>query len=122
MRAIAAATLLQLFYVLVASTVIFASSVPALRDRFVNYGKTAGAGVGVGVASACASGRFLDFAAKLTLPHRYFAHFYVVGVASTVFWGWQAWTHGAAYRRVAGIQAPAAVERSEERRVGKECW
>jgi len=115
----AVATLLQLFYVLVASTVIFASSVPALRNRFVNYGKTAGAGVAPAQSgSAFALARFLDFGAKLTLPHHYFTHFYVVGVASTVFWGWQAWTHGAAYRCVAGIQAPVVVEGRWKARAG----
>jgi 3-oxo-5-alpha-steroid 4-dehydrogenase 3 len=107
----AVATLLQLFYALAASAVIFASSVPALRNRFVNYGKTAVAAAAPAQrGSAFAFGRFLDLSAKLTLPHHYFTHFYVVGAASTVFWGWQAWTHGAAYRCVAGIQIPAAVE------------
>jgi len=88
--------LLQSLYGLAAASIVLANSIPALQRRFVGYGKTSP------TTTTGASG-LLDRLAALTVPHALFSHFYVCGVALSLFWMAQMVTRGPWYRCVAGL-------------------
>ena len=86
------------FFVGAASTILLVHAIPALRARFLAYGPraiTSQLNVNekpLGQASDFRRGkldRLLDYFASLQVPHAYFLHFYVVSVASSMFWAYQ---------------------------------
>ncbi len=92
-------------------------AVPALGRRFVAYGarappQAARPGRRRGKAETVLA-RLLDSAAGLRLPHRYFAHFYLVSVASSAFWAWRLalWRAGAQLRLVWALMLLQGVRR-----------
>jgi len=95
--------LLQSFYALAASSILLTNSIPALRSRFVSYGKTSTGSPSLAQSTEHVSsfGKLLDFGATLTVPHHYFSHFYAVAIGCAFFWGWQIPTHGPVYQLVA---------------------
>ena len=68
--------------------ILVIQTLPALRRRFLVYGSRATSTKPVNTAPT-ALGKLLDHAASLQVPHNYFTHFYLVSVASSVFWGWR---------------------------------
>ncbi|KAL8737367.1 MAG: hypothetical protein Q9181_001742 [Wetmoreana brouardii] len=93
--------LLQIAFVSAAVTILFLSSLPPLRTRFLTYGSRATSHDVKPRIAADENTRqdvrppwefviqFLDYLAKLQVPHGWFLHFYVVSVACSVFWGFQ---------------------------------
>lgn len=75
--------------------ILLSASLPTLRDRFVLYGarsesKTRACDTSKHTDSSNKwSPRLLDKVASLTVPHGWFLHFYVVSVASSIFWAYQ---------------------------------
>jgi 3-oxo-5-alpha-steroid 4-dehydrogenase 3 len=68
--------------------------VPALRSRFLNYGSRAtvsGPKKNSVAERPSAINRLLDSLAGITVPHRYFTHFYLVSILCSVLWGVHLW-------------------------------
>lgn len=98
--------LLQILYASGVASILLVNSIPALRDRFIQYGKT------LPPSSSSPSpspplptaksifAKLLDGAAALTVPHHFFWHFYAVAIANALFWAYQLATHGSVYRLV----------------------
>ncbi|KAF2798121.1 3-oxo-5-alpha-steroid 4-dehydrogenase-like protein [Melanomma pulvis-pyrius CBS 109.77] len=97
------AVLLRVFYLGASALILVIQAVPALRARFLAYGSRAtppsseapgstkshtSAAPGSTEASTSLD-QLLDCLASFQVPHGYFAHFYVVSVACSLFWGWQ---------------------------------
>jgi 3-oxo-5-alpha-steroid 4-dehydrogenase 3 len=104
---------LQCFYVLAAATILLANSIPSLRTRFVAYGKaTSGTNrTSKNPQKRDAVEKLLDFLGTFTVPHSYFTHFYILSLVSSLFWGYQIATHGAAYRYLADLKLPDGMIR-----------
>lgn len=85
-------TYLRVGFTSAATGVLLVAALPPLRRRFVGYGKT---------APPRRTGSLLDWAANQTVPHAWFAHFYLTAILASVFWGIQIARHGGAYRLVA---------------------
>ncbi|KAL8669569.1 MAG: hypothetical protein Q9168_005851 [Polycauliona sp. 1 TL-2023] len=94
--------LIQVSFLVAASTILFFSSLPALKTRFVTYGSRASGGgpkekrPGHPLLSSkdqawlsSRSEAILDRVTRLQVPHEWFLHFYVVSVLCSVFWGTQ---------------------------------
>lgn len=45
--------------------------------------------------------RLLDLIASIRVPHAWFKHFYILSVSCSLFWGYQLWTRGYVYRKLA---------------------
>ena len=75
------------------------TSAPSLRNRFVLYGSRSQSFAGEATrkgksavpfsASKASFASLLDNLASLKVPHSWFLHFYVVSVASSIFWAYQ---------------------------------
>lgn len=89
------------------------NAVPAFRDRFLAYGSRATSTPESEKNNAAApqAGRhsrtgqengtvssLLDYASTFTVPHSFFAHFYILSVLSSLFWGHQILTNGYFFR------------------------
>ena len=92
--------ILQTFFVAATSSILLASSVPALRSRYVAYGSRATPISNTPQDASKKSpsdgllDKLLDFIATLQVPHGYFVHFYIVSIVSSIFWGYQIFTRG----------------------------
>lgn len=82
---------LRVFYLCAASSILFVRNVPAFRTRYLDYGARAqvaldGINVSRSKANAGISEYILDEVAKITVPHNWFTHFYVLSSIMAAFW------------------------------------
>ncbi|KAF1958238.1 hypothetical protein CC80DRAFT_515042 [Byssothecium circinans] len=90
------------FYLAASVLILVLQCIPILRSRFLAYGSRASAtpnekaktkkknkNKNKNKTPATALEQLLDYAASLQVPHNYFTHFYVVSVASSLFWAWR---------------------------------
>lgn len=95
--------LLQAFFILSASTVLLLNSIPAVRARYIAYGSRA---IPVKNSDQCQhetnkpaeklnanASKTLEWLLErldaIQVPHRWFQHFYIISVCSSLFWGVQ---------------------------------
>ncbi|KAJ4304641.1 3-oxo-5-alpha-steroid 4-dehydrogenase [Kalmusia sp. IMI 367209] len=83
------AAALRAFYLAASALILVVQAVPALRDRFLAYGSRATSMKPTQAGPPNRIERLLDYAASFQVPHNYFTHFYVVSIASSIFWGWK---------------------------------
>ena len=92
----AVALLCRCFFTIGTAVDIGGLLVPSFRRQIMNYGsrgeKTASHGEAKHPKSKLASA--LDFIASFQVPHTWFKHFYVISVASSVFWAIQVLIRG----------------------------
>lgn len=100
----------RVFFLLASSTVLFINSVSPFRERFLAYGSRSSPAAPQGAdtkdttkqgATTNPAVRLLDQLKSLQVPHSWFTHFYIVSVASSIFWAIQAISHGGALRWIA---------------------
>ncbi|PVI02905.1 hypothetical protein DM02DRAFT_717087 [Periconia macrospinosa] len=92
---------IRVFYLGASALILILECVPNLRRRFLVYGQRytpAGnaAHQSKQKTQPTVLDHALDYAASIQVPHNYFTHFYIVSVASSLFWGWhlQLWKAG----------------------------
>ena len=56
------------------------------------------------VGASSTLGRLLDTVLTHEVPHHFFLHYYLVSVASSVFWAYQLWTRGRAVQALSRLQ------------------
>jgi 3-oxo-5-alpha-steroid 4-dehydrogenase 3 len=84
--------LVRTFYLIIAASVAIVNAFPPLQSRFIHYGARARKVKdehGKPVDSPESKGLFswfLDYLVVFQVPHSWFIHFYVVSVASSIFW------------------------------------
>jgi len=49
-----------------------------------------------------------EYVASFQVPHTWFTHYYVVSVLSSIFWGYQIYTHGPVLEFLASLSKPRA--------------
>lgn len=101
------AKLLQAFYLSASATILIVYLIPPLNTRFLAYGardvtdrdpKDTSRAMSKGSQRrATAASGLLDRVADIKVPHKWFIHFYVVSVASSIFWAYEIVTHGPIY-------------------------
>lgn len=97
--------LVRTFYMVAAGIVTIFNAFPAFQKRFVNYGPRSTDikdedGRPVDYEEETSGGPLagvLDLAASFKVPHSWFIHFYIVSVASSLFWAQQIATKGFAF-------------------------
>ncbi|KAH0541352.1 hypothetical protein FGG08_004190 [Glutinoglossum americanum] len=120
------------FFLLATSTVLFVNSVPPLRSRFLAYGSRS-AQITVERTTPNPKpkdiktttkekepsndgnplSRLLDAVASIQVPHSWFTHFYLVSVASSLFWAVQILTQGRVFNMVLSWQQNASIEKKD---------
>lgn len=93
MDAIAA---LRIGYLLSAVAILVIYAIPALRDRFLVYGPRTAPAVKKRRPHEKQGShvKALDYFASITVPHRWFKHFYILSVVSSMVWLQQLCTRG----------------------------
>ena len=93
-----------------AGTVTIFNAFPAIQERFVNYGPRStdvkdedGRPIVEEETSSGPLADVLDLAASFQVPHSWFIHFYIVSVASSLFWVQQITTRGFAFNFLARV-------------------
>ncbi|KAK0124559.1 hypothetical protein ONS95_009507 [Cadophora gregata] len=78
---------------------------PSFRERIMNYGSR-GTDSQPSQEVNSTSWNFLDFIASIEVPHTWFTHYYVVSVASSIFWAIQMYSHGPVFELLASYSQP----------------
>ncbi|KAJ5083153.1 hypothetical protein N7456_012580 [Penicillium angulare] len=114
---------LRLFFLLSAATA-FSISVPSsLRTRFLVYGpRTTSASTATAEAPEINSSGVLDYLATWQVPHRYFTHFYIASVLSSIFWFVQLACRGTAFQLVAARMSEEHLQQSMSLTQVLICW
>ncbi|KAF2686209.1 hypothetical protein K458DRAFT_209284 [Lentithecium fluviatile CBS 122367] len=112
------AVVLRAFYLAASALILVIQAVPTLRRRFLIYGPRATPATARATPQHQSSNldRLLDYAASFQVPHNFFTHFYVVSVASALFWGWRLdlWKARGQVRLVWGLMLLQGVRRLVE--------
>ncbi|GAM90090.1 hypothetical protein ANO11243_081300 [Dothideomycetidae sp. 11243] len=100
-----AVLLIRSSFILFAASILFLRSIPALRTRLLPYGSRAAEPASTKPGSKTTQNSIvetlLDSIAALQVPHSWFASFYAIAIASSVFWAAQLFWRGRAYELVA---------------------
>ncbi|KAF1999812.1 hypothetical protein P154DRAFT_546128 [Amniculicola lignicola CBS 123094] len=97
-----AVALLRAFYLAASALILVIQATPALNARFLAYGsratspktapktapQTTPAPPDTPRPATSSLGQLLDYLSTFRVPHGFFAHFYVLSVACSVFWAW----------------------------------
>lgn len=103
------ALLCKIFFTLGAAVSVGGTLVPSFRENIMNYGprKTKNS-PGTKVSDVDSNIRKLfNFVASIQVPHTWFTHYYVVSLASSIFWGYQIFQHGKVIRIMASFSPPS---------------
>ncbi|KAF8466963.1 hypothetical protein BDZ91DRAFT_724532 [Kalaharituber pfeilii] len=98
---------LQCFYIVAAAIVLLANVIPQVSTRLLPYGKLAQPAKPGITPNQPNSTPLLDALAEIQVPHRYFSHFYVISIASSLLWGYQILTHGPLLRFLLSLGQPS---------------
>ncbi|KAH8595811.1 3-oxo-5-alpha-steroid 4-dehydrogenase-like protein [Bisporella sp. PMI_857] len=106
------AMICRLFFTLGTAVNLGGIMIPVFRQRIMNYGSrsTLSSETENAVSSQGYLDRALSLAASVQVPHTWFMHYYVVSVASSLFWGYQMATHGKLFKLMASFTQPPSAE------------
>lgn len=102
--------LVRTFYMVAAGAITITNAIPSFQKRFVHYGARRtdtkdedGRPVVYEEPSSGPYTRILDLAASFKVPHSWFIHFYVISVASSLFWAQQIMMRGFTFNFLARL-------------------
>lgn len=72
--------------------------IPSFRERIMNYGSRSAETSQEQNVQALS---LFEYIASIQVPHTWFTHYYLVSVASSIFWAFQIYTQGAAFEFLA---------------------
>ncbi|KUJ21053.1 3-oxo-5-alpha-steroid 4-dehydrogenase-like protein [Mollisia scopiformis] len=91
-------TICKLFFGLGTAVDLGGTLIPSFRESIMNYGSR---GINTRPTNADDSKsrlkRIFEYIAAIQVPHTWFTHYYIVSVASSIFWAHQIYTHGPAF-------------------------
>jgi 3-oxo-5-alpha-steroid 4-dehydrogenase 3 len=91
------ATLFRSFFGLGTVIDIGGTLIPSFRENVMNYGPRQMNPSKNRIQKPGTFMRFLRCIASFQVPHTWFTHYYIVSVASSIFWAFQLYTRGTAY-------------------------
>jgi len=95
-------TICKIFWGICTAAGIGGTLIPSLKKQVLNYGSRSS--TPKTESSANSQGnleRLLKYIASVQVPHIWFTHFYILSVASSIFWAFQIYTHGRAFQFLA---------------------
>ncbi|KAG5287683.1 3-oxo-5-alpha-steroid 4-dehydrogenase [Histoplasma capsulatum G186AR] len=124
------------FFLVMASTILLANSIPIVSSRFVAYGPRATSSEPAKasqnreqndrtVSKLFPSSRvmqILDLVASLRVPHSFFTHFYVLSVLSSILWGTQIYFKGPLFEAISSTVREGNTQISMSRNQIVLCW
>lgn len=102
--------LCKAFFGLGAAVSIGGTLLPSFRTHIMNYGsRSTTTTEPKQVLTEGSIDRILEFICSIRVPHSWFAHYYVVSVLSSCFWGYQIYTQGSVFRFLASYSHQAST-------------
>jgi 3-oxo-5-alpha-steroid 4-dehydrogenase 3 / polyprenol reductase len=103
------ALLCQIFFSLGTAIDVGGPMIPPFRKYIMNYGPRSTISTSIPSKSASHQSKIvsvLECVGSFQVPHKWFTHYYVISVASSVFWAFQIYVHGAAFELIASFSKP----------------
>jgi 3-oxo-5-alpha-steroid 4-dehydrogenase 3 len=97
------ALLCRIFFSLGTAVAIGGTIIPPFREHIMNYGPRSTTSTTISEQHKTKITRFLEYVGSFQVLHAWFTHYYVVSVASSVFWAHQIYTHGTAFKFLASL-------------------
>lgn len=95
-------TICKAFFILGTAVDIGGALIPSFRQHVMNYGSRAVAPIAPKDKSArTRATNLLEYIGSIQVPHAWFTHYYVVSVASSIFWAFQIIARGTAFKLLA---------------------
>lgn len=103
------ALLCQIFFSLGTAIDVGGPMIPPFRKYIMNYGPRSTISTSIPSKSASHQSKIvsvLECVGSFQVPHKWFTHYYVISVASSVFWAFQIYVHGTAFELIASFSKP----------------
>ncbi|KAG4438351.1 hypothetical protein IFR05_006157 [Cadophora sp. M221] len=101
--------LCKAFFCLGTAIDIGGTLVPSFREHIMNYGSRRTVQSNAGKKQKTQSFGLIEYVASIQVPHTWFTHYYVISVASSIFWAFQIYTRGAAFEFLAAFSQPESM-------------
>ncbi|KAH6719737.1 3-oxo-5-alpha-steroid 4-dehydrogenase-like protein [Leptodontidium sp. MPI-SDFR-AT-0119] len=95
--------LCKAFFCLGTAVDIGGTLIPSFREHIMNYGSRKTDQSNAGNKHRTQSFGLIEYVASIQVPHTWFTHYYVISVASSIFWAFQIYTRGAAFEFLAAF-------------------
>lgn len=99
-------SLCKAFFFLGAAVDIGGTLIPSFREQIMNYGSRGTNPSASSKDQKKQPSNLLEYVASIQVPHVWFTQYYVVSVASSIFWGYQIYTRGRAFEFLASYSQP----------------
>jgi len=93
----------QMFYTIGTAIDVGGPVIPAFREYIMNYGSRTTTSTPSSSSPQNILARFLEYVGSFQVPHTWFTHYYVISVASSVFWAVQIYMQGTAFNFLASF-------------------
>jgi 3-oxo-5-alpha-steroid 4-dehydrogenase 3 len=96
----------QIFFSLGTAVDVGGTLVPPFRECIMDYGSRStfsSSGPSMGERPQSRTTKFLEYVGSFQVPHTWFTHYYVVSVASSIFWALQIYRDGTAFEFLASL-------------------
>jgi 3-oxo-5-alpha-steroid 4-dehydrogenase 3 len=102
------ALLCKVFFTIGIAVGLGGTLIPSFRQQVMNYGSRRSyiSPRSEAEAPQNQSAKLFNFVASLQVPHTWFMHYYLISVASSIFWAVQIFTQGRAFRYLASQSHP----------------
>lgn len=90
-------TICKVFFGLGTAVDLGGTLIPPFRDKIMNYGTRSITPQSTPKLSRTWLESLFESIASIQVPHTWFTHYYIVSVASSIFWAHQIYTHGQAF-------------------------
>jgi 3-oxo-5-alpha-steroid 4-dehydrogenase 3 len=109
-----AARLCQAFFCLGTVIDVGGPLIPPFREYIMNYGPRSTTSTSTALKTTTHQSKVvksLEYVGSFQVPHRWFTHYYVISVASSIFWAFQMYTQGTAFKFLASFskERPATM-------------
>lgn len=98
--------LCRAFFFLGTAVDIGGTLIPSFREQIMNYGSRGTKPPPPSKGQNKQFSNLFEYVASIQVPHTWFTHYYVVSVASSIFWGYQIYTRGRLFEFLAFYSQP----------------
>ncbi len=98
--------LCKTFFFLGTAVDIGGTLIPSFREQIMNYGSRRANPSPPSKGQRRQALGLFKYVASVQVPHTWFTHYYVVSMASSIFWGYQIYTHGRAFEFLTSCSQP----------------
>lgn len=104
-------TICAAFFILGTTVDLGGTLIPSFRQHVMNYGSRGFTpNLEKSTSLQSKTTRVFEYVGSIQVPHTWFTHYYIVSVASSIFWAFQITTRGSAFRLLASYSQQDATK------------